>query len=154
MLVRKVMRRKVITVKEEDTLHDVLKKFVKHNISGMPVVRDKKVVGIVTESDVIRAIDAFLPKIHYDTATGFAVILSALKHGSCFEAARKDIIRTGKLKVKDFMKKKVITIRADDDLGTAARIMTRHKVKRLPVVKNKKLVGIIARADLIRALGK
>ena len=154
MLVKKAMKKKVITVKEDSTMYDVLRKFTRNRISGVPVVKDRKLVGIVTESDVIKALDAFTPKIHYDTDAGFSLLLSALKCGSCFEAARKDIQKAGKLKVKHFMKKKVVTISPNESLGTAARVMNRHRVKRLPVVKNKKLVGIIARADLIKALAK
>ena len=154
MLVSKLMSKKVITVDENETLFHVLKKFVKHNISGMPVMKGRKLVGVVTESDIVGAIDAFSPKIHYDRETGFGLILAALKCGDCFEAAKSEMMGSKKLRVKGFMAKNPITIGPDEAVEKAARLMIKHKVNRLPVLKNGKLIGIIARADLIKALGK
>jgi CBS domain-containing protein len=154
MLVSRLMSKKVITIDENETLFHVLKKFVKYNISGMPVMRGRKLVGVVTESDIVGAIDAFSPKIHYDRETGFGLILAALKCGDCFEAAKSEMMGSKKLKVKGFMAKNPITIGPDETVERAARLMIKHKVNRLPVLKNGKLIGIIARADLIKALGK
>ncbi|MEM5804477.1 MAG: CBS domain-containing protein [Candidatus Aenigmatarchaeota archaeon] len=154
MLVGRIMSKRVVTTEENETLFHVLKKFVKYNISGVPVMRGKKLVGIVTESDIIGTIDAFSPKIHYDRATGFGVILAALKCGSCFEAAKKEMLGSRKLKVKAFMTRNPITIGPDETVEKAARLMLKHKVNRLPVLKNGRLVGIIARADLVKALEK
>ncbi len=155
MLVRAAMTKKVITLKPHDTLEDAVRKFVRHRISGAPVIDEKNhVVGVVSESDIISAIDAYNPKIHYDSDTSFAVILAVLKRKEQFEAVKQEIIGSQKVLVEDFMEKNIITIEPEKSISEAARIMTRNKVKRLPVVKNKKLVGVISRADIIRALGK
>ena len=57
-------------------------------------------------------------------------------------------------KVKDFARKKPITVSHDSDLYDAARVMNMHDIERLPVVQNKKLVGIVTRKDVIKALSK
>ena len=154
MLVRKVMTRKVITVKKDDTLEKVLEKFSKHHISGMPVVEKGRLIGIVSESDVIKAIDAYDSKVHFDTDEGFAVILAVLKHKRQFDAIKNEIIGSENIRVKSFMVREVITASPDMGIIDAARLMTRKKLKRLPVVKGKKLVGILSRADIVRSLGK
>ena len=155
MLVKNVMTKKVVALRPHETLEIALSKLVKHNISGAPVIDEKgHVVGVVTESDIINAIDAYNPKIHYDNDSGFAVILAVLKHKEKFDAIKKEIIGSQKFLVEDFMEKDILTIEPEKTISDAARLMSKFKVKRLPVVKDKKLIGIISRADIIRALGR
>jgi len=155
MLVRKVMRKKVVTLKPTDTLERALSLLVLHDISGAPVVDKGHVVGMVTESDIIKCIDAYNPKLHFDHETSFAVVYAVLKSKKEFEAVRKEVVGNEKICVGDFMQREVITIGPDEDIYTAARLINKHDVKRLPVVDRcGHLVGIIARADIIRALAK
>jgi len=158
MLVREAMTKKVVTFSPDDTLENVLETLTKNRITGAPVIEKGKVVGLVTEEDVIRAINVYDPQIHLDTDEAFAVVLAVLKHGvrgEEFDAIKRDVIGSGKIKVKHFMRKKVITIQPEARLEAAAARMVHYKVKRLPVVtKEGKLVGIISRADIIEALGK
>ncbi|MEM5814216.1 MAG: CBS domain-containing protein [Candidatus Aenigmatarchaeota archaeon] len=155
MRVRKVMRKNVVVLKPADTLRKALATLILHNISGAPVVEKGRVIGLVTESDIIKTIDAYGPKVHYEHETSFAVIYALLKGRKEFEAVREEVVGSESIKVADFMKREVVTIGPDDDIYTAARLINMHDVKRLPVVnKNGKLVGIIARADIIRALAK
>lgn len=155
MLVKNVMRKNVICLKENESLESTLKKFVRNDISGAPVLDiNNNVIGIVTEADVIRTIDAYTPEIHFDTHSSFAVILAMLKKKPTFESIRKEIIGGKKIKVKDFMKKEVVSIKPEDDIFNAARLINKHNIKRLPVIKDGKLVGIISRGDIIKALKK
>jgi len=156
VLVKNVMTKKVITLKENDTLGKAVNKLAAHNISGAPVVdKKKKVVGMVSESDIIKTIDAYDPRIHYDTESSFGVISAVIKHKREFNAIKKEIIRSEKILIKDFMCRKVVTVSPNDKIEHAAKLLNRHGIKRLPVVDSKgKLVGIVSRADIIRALGK
>lgn len=150
------MTEKIISVKPDDTLESVLAKFIKYRISGMPVLKSGKMVGLVTEEDVIEAIDAYSLKIHYDTHEAYALVMAVLEHvkyGKEFDVIMRKIVGSGKLKVHDFMQRKVMIIGPDERIEEAARMMVKHKIKRLPVVRNGRLVGIIARADIIKALG-
>lgn len=153
--VRKAMTRKVISFRPNDTLGTVVKRFSKHHISGAPVVEKEKVVGMVSESDIIKTIDAYDPKIHFDDDSSFAVVTAFLKHKREFDALKKEILGSEKVMVVDFMTTNVITIKADEPIEEAARLINKHDVKRLPVVDSKgKLLGLISRANIIRALGK
>ena len=149
------MKKKVVVLKPTDTLEHALAILVKHDISGAPVVDGKHVIGLVTESDIIKTIDAYNPKIHFDHETSFAVVYAVLKGKKEFEAVRKEVVGSEKIHVSDFMERAVVTIGPDDDVYTAAKLINKHNVKRLPVIdKNGHLVGIISRADIIRALAK
>ncbi len=153
MLVKDFMTRKVATVSEEERLADVIKKFVRYGVSGMPVVKHGNVTGIITEKDVIRAFDPY-NRIHSDRHNLFSLVLAIAKCKNEFESVRKAFRNLSELKVKDVMKKTVVIIDANEDLMKAVRLMNKKNINRLPVVKNGKLVGIIARADIVRALSE
>jgi CBS domain-containing protein len=155
MLVHDAMKKKVVTLKPTDTLEKALSLLVLHDISGAPVVDNGHVVGLVTESDIIKTIDAYNTKIHFDHETSFAVVYAILRSKKEFDAVRKEVIGSEKICVSDFMGRNVVTIGPNEDIYTAARLINKHDIKRLPVVDKKgHLVGIIARADIIRALAK
>ena len=151
MLVKDAMVKKVITVKTNDTLEDVLKKFSRYKISGVPVINGKgKIEGLVTESDILKTIDICLPKIRFDNETSFSLILELVKNPNA------DILKEGKhykkIKVSEFMTTELVTIGPEEELLKAAQIMNKYHFNRIPVIHNEKLVGIIARADIIRAI--
>lgn len=151
MLVKEIMTKKVIAVKPNDSLKSVLEKFSKYNISGMPVVdKQNQVKGVVTESDILKIIDVCLPKIRFDNNSSFNLIVALIKKPDIALIKK----HWKKIKVNDFMQKKIFTIKPDDSIIKAAELMNNKNVKRLAVVKDKKLVGIIARADIIKALAK
>jgi len=151
MKIKDVMTKKPIALKQNDTLKKALRVMSKHKISGCPVINsDKRIIGIVSQADIIRLIDVY-SKINV-SEEAFDFIYSMLK--SKDEALKKEIKRIEKFKVKKFMKKKVISIDIEKDFYTAARLLNKHDVDRLPVTKNKKMVGIVSRADIIRALEK
>ncbi|MBU3904546.1 MAG: CBS domain-containing protein [Nanoarchaeota archaeon] len=151
MLVKEIMTKKVISVKPTDNLQDVLSIFSKYRISGMPVVdKNNCIKGMVTESDVLKTIDVCLPKIRFDSNTAFKLIVELVKTPN-IENMKK---HCKNVKVNDFMEKKVFIIKPNENIIKAAEIMNNKNIKRLAVVEGKKLVGIIARADIIRALAK
>ena len=145
------MTKRPISIKKTDTLKKALKLMAKNKISGCPVVDSKKnIIGIVSQADVIRLIDVY-SKIHVsEDAFDFFYSMMKSKDG----ALKKEVKKIENKKVKDFMKKKVVTIDADRDFYTAARMLNKHDIDKLPVVKNKKLVGIVSRSDIIKALEK
>lgn len=154
MLVKKAMTKKAVSLKAEDNLSYAIKKLVKNKISGAPVIdKEKRVIGMVTESDILRAIDVSVPKIRFDTDNIFALVLTAIKSRCEFEDIRREIMKAGKLLVKDAMTKKPICIEPEKSVIEAVRLMNKYEINRLPVTKANRLVGIIARADIIKALG-
>lgn len=145
------MTKNIVTLRPNDTLHDVLRVLVNKKISGCPIVNVKKqVVGMVTQSDILKMVDMYY---NIQKTNGvFSLIETLLKSED--ESLRKEVKKMKTKKVKDFMKKDIVTIDINDDLYKAARLINKNNIDRLPVVNNKKLVGIITKKDMLRILHK
>jgi CBS domain-containing protein len=151
MKIKDVMTKKPVSLKPTDTLHDVLRVLVNKKISGCPVINaQKNVVGIVTQSDILKMVDMYSNIQKTDDV--FSIIETLLTSED--ESLRKEVRRMKSRKVKDFMKKNIITIDINDDLYKAARLINKNNIDRLPVVRSKKLVGIITKKDILRVLEK
>ena len=141
--VRDVMTHLVVMAYERDPLQKLAGRLVRNRISGVPVVRDGKVVGVVSEIDIAQALVLPANVDHgVETADALSLLLRARPD------ANKHL-RT----VADVMSTPAVTIGPDESLFSAARVMDRRGVKRLPVVDDDGyLVGIISRGDLVRAM--
>ena len=152
-LVKDYMKRKVITVKPTDSIFKVASILSKHHISGTPVVNKRKVVGVITETDIVRFMKLDLSKTHTELMAEphalSVVILTLIKDQL---SLKKHLERMSKIQVKDLMTKEVISITRDENILEAATLLDKNQIDRLPVINRGKLVGIIARADLIKAL--
>jgi len=145
MLVEKIMTRNVITVNENDTLLEAVKTLRKNRVSGAPVLNEKgEVVGIISEADLLRVLEGFS---WYSKFLRFLHILDEN------EEVQKDFEKASSMKVVDIMSKNPKTVKVDDSIYDAASIMHSNGFNRLPVVdENGKLVGIVARANIIASL--
>jgi CBS domain-containing protein len=151
MLVKDIMSKNVITISPEESVSDAIDKMAKNNISGLIVVEDEKVVGVISESDVLKIFKSEFPELKLSSNITLS-ILSLIKSGVKIIS---EIKKVGKLKVKDLMSKKVFSVKPEDTILQAARIMSKKDVRRLPVIdENGKLVGVISRTDILRALVK
>jgi CBS domain-containing protein len=142
-----VMERDVVTIAPEATVHELVLLLREKDLGGVPVVdAQRRVVGIVTEGDlVIEDADMRLP--HYFELLGNLVYLGSQKK---FEERLKKMVGNS---VSDIMTTDVFTVAPGDPVGRAANIMVDKKVNRVPVVEGERLVGIVARHDVIRMLG-
>jgi CBS domain-containing protein len=109
-------------------------------------------VGIISESDIIKTLTTHDEDINIILPSPFDLIELPLKTTLKIEEFKEDIQNALKTKVKDVMTKDVITISPDTSINDAANIMVKNNIKRLPVIKNDTLVGIITRGDLMEAL--
>ena len=116
MLVKDYMTSDVVHVDIPGNRDDVLKILKRTGISGVPVLKNKKLVGIITRKDLLRKPE--------ETQLGL------------------------------LMTSKPITIGPDTDLRDAARLLVTHRIRRLPVVEDNKLVGLLSVADLIHAIAQ
>ncbi len=142
MRVEDVMTRDVATVGPETSLKQVARELVRRRISGMSVLDDHgQIVGVVSEGDVIakerRASERGGP-------------LARLLHGVDHAAELKLDARTA----REAMTAPAITIEAFWSVASAAQMMLDSAVNRLPVVRQGHLVGIVTRADLVRAFAR
>jgi len=143
MRVRDVMTRNVICIGPEDTILKAARIMLAKRISGLPVIDDRGgLVGMVTEGD-------FLQRSEIDTERRrprwleFMVGPGKLADEYAHASGRK---------VKEIMTKDPVTVGEDVSLGTVVELMERRQIKRLPVLRDSRVVGIISRANLVHAL--
>ena len=141
--VRDVMTGNVVAVGKDADLHEAVHLLSEHKISGMPVVDDaKRVIGVISEADLLQLIG--MKKNHT-----FRDILRNILG----EAGRAKV--TAGDCVEDVMSSPALTIGPDEDVRKAALLLDERRIKRLPVVDGDgRLVGIISRGDIVRAIGK
>ncbi|WP_406658143.1 CBS domain-containing protein [Methanolobus sp. ZRKC2] len=153
MEVKDVMNPDVVVCNPEDTIGDVARMLKQNNISGLPVVENDRVVGIVSEGDLLKLLEVpehtglWLP-------SPFEVIEVPIRELINWEDTKRMLDDIGSKPVEEIMKKNVYTISPEDSIEKASEIITRHKINRLPVVEDDKLIGIVTRGDIIRGLGK
>ena len=151
--VKDFMKKRVIAVKPSDTIFDVAKMFVKKGISGAPVVDRNKVVGIISESDVVKFMKLKFPhEENVGSAEPHILSLLLLYFIKDEVELTQEMKRISHVKVKDVMEKDIVYVEPEDSLFDAASLMDKHDVNRLPVIKNNKLIGIVTRTDAIKAL--
>ena len=143
MKARDVMVSPVITVKPSSSVKEVAKTFLERRISAAPVVDDQgKLVGIVSEGDLMHRAEAGTERRH-------SWWLRAL---TAEETLAAEYVKAHARKVVDIMTRDVITATADTPLHEIAALLEKNSIKRVPVVKNGQLVGIVSRANLVQAV--
>lgn len=143
MQARDVMTSPVITAKPTDTVAYVAKTLLEHRIGAVPIVDDEgKVVGIVSEGDLVRRVEA-------GTERRRSWWLEALLDDSTLEL---EYIKAHGRTAADVMRKPVVTAAPDAPLYEIASLFEGHSIKRVPIVENGQLVGIVSRANLIQAV--
>ncbi len=143
MNVADVMTRTVISVTPDTTIADAAALLLEHRISGLPVVDPKgAVVGIVTEGDLLRRTETGTERRH---ARWLEFLIAPGRLAQ--EYANANAKRVGEVMSAD-----VVAVTPQDSLAEVVRQMEDHNVKRLPVVEAGRLVGIVSRANLVRAL--
>lgn len=143
MKASEVMASDVVTVAPQTTVREIAAVMTERRISGVPVVDGNgKLVGIVSETDLLHRAETGTEKRRKWWLKAFIDADQLAREYASSHARRAD----------DIMSTSVVTIDADADLGAVADLLDRRKLKRAPVVKDGRLVGIITRGDLVRAL--
>ena len=138
-----VMTTKVITVGENASVADVAKLLAERGISAVPVVdKQNRVIGMVSEGDLL-----------HRTETGTEKCRSWwLEMMASTNQLAGDYIKSHSANVKDVMTRDVISVSDTTPLADIAILLEANRIKRVPVVRDGKLVGIVSRANLVRAL--
>ena len=119
MIARDIMTSNVCTIRPDAGAQEAAQLLSQKRISGLPVVNpDGKIIGIVTEADIISKVN-----------------------------------REG-LRVADIMSHEVITVDEETSVSEIASLLTKRRIKRVPVVQKDKLVGIVSRADIVNAVAQ
>lgn len=117
MKVKDIMTKKVAYISPTASVVEAAQLMQKHNVGSIPVVDQNKVVGIVTDRDIV---------------------VRNVAHGKSPQATM----------VKDVMTSQVMTVSPDMDVNDASKLMAENQIRRLPVVENNQLVGMISLGDL------
>jgi CBS domain-containing protein len=138
-----VMVTDVITVKPNSSVQEVAELLLADRISAVPVIDDAgKLVGMVSEGDLLRRSEA-------DTGHERAWWLRLLMGRENLAA---EYLREHSRKVADVMTRGIISAEPDTSVADIATLLERHRIKRVPIVRNGNVVGIVSRANLIQAL--
>ena len=130
------------TLIPEQTVEDVIKLFTESGISGAPVVEDGRLVGIVTEGDLIYR-DAEI------RAPGFLDILGGIIPLGDWDEYHQEALKSAGVTVGEVMTREVATVGPDTPLAEAATIMAERRVKILPVAEQETLRGVVTRMDIL-----
>jgi CBS domain-containing protein len=146
--VREIMTPDVVKVAPEANVTDVAKILSERGISGVPVVdENERVLGVVTELDlVVRNTRFKLP--------AFFTLLDATIYLESPAHVRQRLQHMLGITAREIMSAPAITIRADATIEELAEIMVNRKVNPIPVVQGERLVGIVSRADVVRAMAR
>jgi CBS domain-containing protein len=143
MKVADVMVTSVLSVGPDASVREVASTMLERRISGMPVVDEQgRILGIVSEGDLIRR-----PEIETDRAP------AGWLHAFLSEEGRaREFVKSHGRKVREVMTQPAICVAPDTPLDVVVQLMERRRVKRFPVAEHGRLVGLVTRADLLRAL--
>lgn len=143
MQARDVMSTPVITVTEDTSVADVARLLLRHGISGVPVLGgDGRLVGIVSEGDLVRRVESGTER---EPSWWLRVFGDTEEHV-------RDYVKTHGRRAGDVMSRNVATVREDAGIAEIAELLERKRIKRVPVVRDHEVVGIVSRANLLHAL--
>jgi CBS domain-containing protein len=120
--VRAFMKTDVLVLRPETPMRDALHTLVRHHLSGAPVVENGKVVGMLSEKDFLHV---FTTSVYQNVPDG---------------------------PVQDYMRREITGCAPDDELFEVAETFFHHTFRRMPVLEEGKLVGIVSRSDVLRAI--
>ena len=143
---RDIMTRDVISVKKETSLKQLAEILSRNHINGAPVVDDDgRLIGVIAESDLVRKDK----KLHIPTVVALFDWVLYLESSKVME---KEIQRVNATVVGDLYEKNVVTVDEETPVDEIATIMTKKKIYTIPVMEGDRLVGIIGKGDIIRAV--
>lgn len=143
MQVGDIMTVGAATVSPDTTIAQAAQLMLEHHVSGMPVVdADGQLIGMVTERDLLRRSEIGTEQEHRHW---MELVMSA---GTLAD----EYVKAHGRKVADVMTRDVVTVAPDVSLGEVVEMMEHHGYRRLPVVRDGKVTGIVSRANFLRAL--
>jgi CBS domain-containing protein len=143
MRARRIMSTSLLTVERSTPVREVIRLLIEHRISGVPVVHDGAVVGIISEGDLI------LRERAYRQRGGMAFLAQQLF--ADHEKLAVEYRKAHGLVAEDVMSEPVVSVLPGTPVEDVAHLMAERHIKRVPVVENGRLIGIVSRGDVLRA---
>lgn len=143
MKVSDVMTREVATLAPEQTLEEAAQVLIKRGVSGVPVVNGGKVVGMLSERDLLET--KVVP-----TPPRYLELLGGIIYLDDVGEFQRRLKKTVAVRVEEIMTRDVISLQADAPLEDAIRLVLEQGINRIPVLEDGRLVGIVTRNDILR----
>ena len=142
------MNSAVVAVKPDTPISDVAKTLRDHRISAVPVVNEAgSPLGVVSEGDLIGRDEA-------EREARLDWWLTLLAEGEALNPEFLASVRSSERRARDVMTAPVVTVGEEVEIDEVARLLTAHRIKRVPVLRDDRIVGIVSRADLVGALAE
>ncbi len=150
LTVRQVMTSETFTAGPSWSLLEAAQTMRDKHVSGLPVVDEKdQVLGVVSERDILAELDR---SVGLGSPRGVLELLLDVAGRASASRMEQCVRRLERAHVSEVMTRRVVTIDPDSSMGEAARLLRAYSVKRLPVVENGRLIGIVTRQNLADAL--
>jgi CBS domain-containing protein len=153
MLVKDAMTKNPVVCSADTPLREAVALLKKHHIGGLPVMEGTELVGILTESDLISLLESERISDDLWLPSPFEIIEIPIREYINWEKTKHALRNIGDMPAKKVMTHRLITVTEDMEIEAAAALMLKEGIARLPVIREKKLTGIITRADVINAVG-
>ncbi len=147
MKISKILTKDVITVGPNTTVQEIARLMIKHELVGLPVVENDKLLGIVTEGDLIMK----KARLHLPA---YIQLLDSFLYLQNTKEVEKDLKKILSVKARDIMNTDPVTIELDSTVEDLANIMHENHANPIPVMDNGKLVGIVSRSDLVALIAE
>ncbi|MDD4300570.1 MAG: CBS domain-containing protein [Methanomicrobium sp.] len=152
MLIKDVMTPNPVTVMLDSKVSEAAGILRKYRIGGLPVMEGERVVGIVTETDILSLLetgdlsdDLWLP-------SPLEIIEVPIREFVNWEKTKKALSDIGESPVSDIMSGDVVSVEEGADIEEGAKLMLAEGIARLPVMHDDRLVGIVTRQDIVRGI--
>lgn len=143
MRARDIMSPDVVCINAKESVFDAAQLMLGAAVSAVPVIDDKGiVVGIISEADLLRRVEI--------GTTAKKSWLARLVDSE--GAAAHDFVAAHARRISDIMTREVVTAGEDEPLEGLVGLLERHKIKRIPIVRDGVLTGVVSRSDLLRAV--
>ena len=142
MKAKDVMTAEVATVSPDNGVRQAAKLMLTHRVSGLPVIDDSgRLIGVISEGDLLRR-----------SELGFGTFVTHEGPRPASNERARAYVKGNAWRVADVMSRDLVVVDEETPLSRVATLMDEHAVKRLPVVRGTALVGVVSRADLLRAV--
>ena len=141
--ISEIMKKDVYTVSDEATIKEVLQMLVESKTSGLPIVNAKQqVVGFISDGDIMKFIAKQNPRIIDMTS-----FITVWYDTESFEKKLHDLMD---LSVMELATTKLVSVDTDYDIDEVAKVLGEKKIKKVPVLEDGKLAGVVSRSDILR----
>jgi CBS domain-containing protein len=144
MKARDIMTTPVVTIEPDRTVREIAALLLERRISAVPVVDGGHLVGLVSEGDLLHRHEIGTDRDRPARSWWLSLIDG--------DPGPAEYVKSHARRARDIMTREVITVEEDTPIARIAAILETHRIKRVPVVRGERLVGIVSRANLVQAL--